>query len=456
MPIINRERPNTGVDDVFLSANTILCCGEDWQELLAALSSITGAKARLYHEYRCYRIAKFDTFSLIWSGMGTGCLEPLLYELSGALIIKNLVLIGTAGATSTDRINLGELYIVEEAFLGGTAVHLAENLPFKPRFGEDLLAGTNLGRANLVSTDYYYGFSQNVNTAHLRLADQTLKSAVDTLLVLVGLVDMETAQFYYFCETLFPKDGLNYVSLKGAANSLTDQALQTTHSFEILRKALVGSFVLLGVKPQPQPVANASVRISGDETSNSKLMEEVKLYWTIQIAVCGVLGYLGTNLTFNMPSDKSAIAGVLLKNLCISSISFFLIQIGAIYNLIGNYYARVAATGSTLEAQQENRITPTLAVFYLIISGAITALGLKAGVPSSADSWLFVAGLVGVAINLICGAFIYGGLVQKHRAYDQYATPLRTVYIGAALAAGFAAWSFVAWKVGYAMLGSTR
>ena len=249
--MVNKQRPNTGVDDSFLSADIVLCCGEDWNELLLALSNVTSEWAHLYHEYRCYRIRKFPQFSLIWSGMGTACVEPLLYELRSASFIRNIVLIGTAGATSTKRVRLGEVYIAKPAFLAGTAVKtLIQTLPLVPRFPKIMLAKTNLRTVSIASTDYYYGFSTDADSETLRAEDLSLRQAVNILFNSVDLIDMETAQFYYFCQALFHHGSLSYVSLKGAANFLAGQALQTTHSLEILRKAIAASFLLLRVQAQ--------------------------------------------------------------------------------------------------------------------------------------------------------------------------------------------------------------
>jgi hypothetical protein len=165
------------------------------------------------------------------------------------------------------------------------------------------------------------------------------------------------------------------------------------------------------------------------------------------------LGYLGTNLTLSAPPGASAeaLSSLYLKNLSISFISFFLIQIGAIYNLIGNYYARIAVSGLKLEAEQENRITPTLAVFYLLISGFITAVAVKTGVvgfwkPAASWFWLINAACAGVLANcLVCGLIIYRALCEtgKKADYRCYARPIRNVYIIATIlvllvaAAGF-------------------
>jgi len=344
---------------------------------------------------------------------------------------------------------LGDLYIANEAFLGATAIHPASCAPYEPCFSPELLAETNLANARIVSTDYYYGFSSNDGSKELRAADPSLATAVAKFLGDVYLVDMETAQFYYFCHKLFPGEGLSYVSLKGAANSLSHQALQTVHSFDILRKALLASFTLFKLQPQPPLGGSVAVKLPRDESAISKLMEEVKLFWTIQIAVCGVLGYLGTNLVLVVEKLKEGsvqIGSPQLKNLSLCGVSLFLIQIGAMYNVVGNYYARIAASGSAFSQHQENRIAPTLAAFYLIISGAVAALGVKTGFSNlENDLWLVVAALAGLLMNyIICRVFVCRALA-KNPHYCNYGAPLRNVYdCMAGLALVVATWWLVA------------
>jgi|KBSMisStaDraftv2_1062788.scaffolds.fasta_scaffold05303_3 Phosphorylase superfamily len=452
MPLINKRRPNTGVEDIFLNRDVILCCGEDWNELLLALGSITTEPVLLEHEYRVYRIALFKKFSLIWSGMGTGCLEPLLYEISDIRHVRNIILIGTAGAPSSERVKLGEIYAIEKAYLGGTAIHLpgAPN-PLAPRFSEDVIAKAHLLRASIASTDYYYGFSKSRDTQELRVADPSLKEAVDSLHDQVALIDMETAQFYYFCGIFFPEH-LRYIALKGAANLLADPTLQTTNSIGVLKKALAASFVLLDLPQEdgeagPRPDLLTTVGL--EEKATAKVMEEVKLYWTIQIAVCGVLGYLGTNLTLSRPSAHLSptigeLDPIYLKNLSLAIVSFFLIQIGALYNLIGNYYARIAALGSRLAYQQENRVTPILAFFYALLSAAIAALGTKTGIPNSGPGLVLLGSVVGVLVNfIICRGCVYPALAKSGDAYCIYARPLSIVYmvtLALTVAAALAYW----------------
>ena len=437
MPLINKRRPNTGVEDIFLSREVILCCGEDWNELLLALGSVTAEPMLLEHEYRVYRVGLFKKFSLIWSGMGTGCLEPLLYEISDIRHIRNIILIGTAGAPSSERVELGEIYAIEKAYLGGTAIQLpGAPFPLSPRFPEDAIAQAHLLRASIASTDYYYGFSKSHDTQKLRMADPSLEEAVDSLHDRVALIDMETAQFYYFCSVFFPEH-LRYIALKGAANLLADPAQQTTNSLGLLKKGLAAAFALLNLPREEVKATLGSPLVTTvelEEKATAKVMEEVKLFWTIQIAVCGVLGYLGTNFTLSRPSEHlsptiGALDPIYLKNLSLAIVSFFLIQIGAVYNLIGNYYARVAALGSRLAFQQENRVTPILAFFYVLLSAAIAALGTKTGIPNSGPGLLLLGSVAGVFLNfVICRGCVYPALAKSGNEYCIYARSLSILY----------------------------
>src|SRR5688500_16227939 len=93
----NRARPNTMVNDAFLHQSIILSCGEDPSELLAAARTAGLDKPCALHEYRCYRFWSFPICTLVWTGIGTGCLEPLLYEILRESRANKICLVGTAG-----------------------------------------------------------------------------------------------------------------------------------------------------------------------------------------------------------------------------------------------------------------------------------------------------------------------------------------------------------------------
>lgn len=225
---MNRSRPNTAVPDDLLQADVILCCGEDAGELLQAFK---GLKALQVHEYRCYKFWRYPAFTLIWTGIGTGSLEPLLFEPLEPVMIKRIVLIGTAGALN-DNVTLGMGYVIDEAVLGCTGISPLPGVKLQPHWNGPI---KEMPTASIVSTDYYNGFSkvQSPRVNALQQADTRLKPVMDSIIGTVDLVDMETAQFYHFCRVL-GGEHLQYLALKGATNPITDVSQQTLYSESLL------------------------------------------------------------------------------------------------------------------------------------------------------------------------------------------------------------------------------
>ena len=117
-----------------------------------------------------------------------------------------------------------------------------------------------------------YGFSTDADSETLRAEDLSLRQAVNILFNSVDLIDMETAQFYYFCEKLFDPDKLNYVAVKGAANFVTEPASQTTNSLTVLQTAVAASFDLLDLLKQPAYIdVVTQANVVPKEASTSKL-----------------------------------------------------------------------------------------------------------------------------------------------------------------------------------------
>jgi Phosphorylase superfamily len=248
-----------------LHEKMVLCCGEDRTELLLALPPTESPRA--FHEYRCYTFWRFESFTLVWSGIGTGCLEPLLYELlvkppnssrqQPQSRIQQIVLIGTAGAISQrSRREIGESYLIDKAYLGGAGVNVPEYdlgffgpdqkvEPLMPRLGK--MEGSSLEKRSIVSSDYYYGFSNDAESHKLRERDGHLRAAVKAAWELVDMVDMETAQFYYFCHTMGPKS-LSFAAVRGIANSAENFPEQLSFSLQALRSALKMAFRLLSIE----------------------------------------------------------------------------------------------------------------------------------------------------------------------------------------------------------------
>src|ERR1051325_59874 len=95
-PTRNPARPNTLLPNGLLKRDIILCCGEDLQEFKAAIRAVFGTP-RTAHRYRCYAFMQAGSISFIWTGIGSGCIEPLLCEIHDEAQLKQIVLVGTAG-----------------------------------------------------------------------------------------------------------------------------------------------------------------------------------------------------------------------------------------------------------------------------------------------------------------------------------------------------------------------
>ncbi|MDB6039286.1 MAG: hypothetical protein JWM99_3127 [Verrucomicrobiales bacterium] len=245
--MLNKSRSNTGVDDAFLHKNVLLCCGEDAAELLDAVNRNAVGLVLAEHKYRCYHFWRFSNFTLIWTGIGTGCLEPLLYEILMDSPVETICLIGTAGmCRSREGLIKGQAYCITEARTWAAGVRPVEfDTPLRPNWG----AGQSLiPEATIVSTDYYYGFSriENPQLCKLRERDEALSRDFRTLLKEIDLVDMEVAQFYFICSA-FHKPGLNWLAVKGPANALDKFSEQIENSPAVLESTVWSALVLMKV-----------------------------------------------------------------------------------------------------------------------------------------------------------------------------------------------------------------
>lgn len=278
--MINPKRPNTAVDDSFLVEDVIICCGEDSAELISALRTQFEGLAIAYHEYRCYRFWKFKRFTLIWTGIGTGCLEPLLYEILPKSSLNNVILIGTSGSLPGKGVDTGEIFIAEKAFLGGSALQLPEHaFPLRHNFSEEKLSSLGMKRRTTISTDFYYAFDTCPPAAIQGVVDEDVRLKRDLELYWdkAESIDMEVGQFYYLCKILRGKS-LHYVALKGVANPVDASSQQVLFSSDVLYRTLEGALRLLGIPHELNPLVGATVKA---EASITKLTEEIKLFWTI-------------------------------------------------------------------------------------------------------------------------------------------------------------------------------
>lgn len=243
--MLNRSRSNTGVDNAFLHKNVLLCCGEDAAELLDAVNRNEVGPVLAEHKYRCYHFWRFTHFTLIWTGIGTGCLEPLLYEILMDSPVETICLIGTAGmCRSREGLIKGQAYFITEAQTWAAGVRpVAFDKLLRPNWGTEQ---SLIPAATIVSTDYYYGFSriENPQLCRLRERDEALARGFRTLLKEIDLVDMEVAQFYFICSA-FHKPGLSWLAVKGPANALDQFSEQIENSPAVLESTARSALALM-------------------------------------------------------------------------------------------------------------------------------------------------------------------------------------------------------------------
>ncbi|RUT00781.1 hypothetical protein DSM106972_071900 [Dulcicalothrix desertica PCC 7102] len=237
--------PNTKITPEYIDKNIILCCGEDANELIDSFKNLSFEGTKV-HEYRCYQFWKYLNFSLIWTGIGTGTLEPLIWEILFNPTIKSkvnkIILIGTAGKLPNSSKKLGDVYIIDQAYLGATAV---DDDSIKQPLTPNFLVKCDFSTASIVSTDFFYGFSERVLSGNYPNQTQRLIQAVNQYFYTTDLVDMEVAQFYHFCNLFDPEKSLNYIAIKGAANTIGNAEEQIENSSIVIQNAIERAIALL-------------------------------------------------------------------------------------------------------------------------------------------------------------------------------------------------------------------
>ena len=227
--------PNTNAPADLLARDCILCGGEDRQTLLDAMRVAGLDPGPSRHNYRCYEFWRFGEVLLAWTGIGTGCIEPLLWELFAPGVIERLILVGTAGRLPESPTAVGHAYLVNEAWLAGTGLD-GEDLPqpLTPRWpGMERFA-----LASTVSTDFFYGFGPRLTTGGYPFATGRLRHAYDEAIRRkTGLVEMEVAQFYAFCAA-FPHAPARFVAAKGVANTVEMHGEQVANSRDAIADTL--------------------------------------------------------------------------------------------------------------------------------------------------------------------------------------------------------------------------
>ncbi len=234
--------PNAQLRPGQIRASVILCCGEDKGAFTAALHAL-GFPAATSAEFRGYTVWTLPNLTVILASIGTGVIEPLLFELLGTRRAERIVLVGTAGRLGAGRLPLGKGFPITEAHLAGTG--LDREVPGQPLRPEwpDLAAGPV---ASIVSSDFYYGFSPPTQPGDYRHRLPCLRRDFERLSASVDLVDMEVGQFYALCRLIPDQPGLRFLAIKGASNGVDNHGEQNTHApavlLDCLEKALLALF----------------------------------------------------------------------------------------------------------------------------------------------------------------------------------------------------------------------
>ena len=233
--------PVTHILPKHLSKRVILCCGEVEEDLLQSFHGYP-EKPLLVQHYRCYKFWKYSNFTLILAGIGTGTLEPLLWEILTPSVIHKIVLIGTAGAVSPDAPTTGSALPVGEAYSCGTGIDGEMGLePLKPRW--EFPEGTKT--CSIASSDFFYGYSDRVLDGSFKACQGPFREKYLKIRDRAALVDMEVAPFYYFCPRFDPTGTIEYVAVKGSSNALGKGAEMNMHARTVLGNCVHRALLML-------------------------------------------------------------------------------------------------------------------------------------------------------------------------------------------------------------------
>ena len=237
-----KVRPNTALPLSFFQDDVVVCAGEDPKELVRAIEASFPGCRPPHHQYRCYQAWRLPGVTVVISGIGTGCIEPLMWELLDQEVLgnkrpKRLAMIGTAGFISDT--GFGQVYVVEGSYPVGCAVRIKDkHLPLRPNFpGVEQLG---LPMAEDMTTDRYYSCTPD-NTdprkAYAKLFDRRLMAELRKYWKAGRLISMETLSFFHFASVYGGPDML-YVAFRGVANLADQFHAQTDNSQQILTTAL--------------------------------------------------------------------------------------------------------------------------------------------------------------------------------------------------------------------------
>lgn len=241
--------PNTNLPRTRLKSNVLICAGESSVDLLRIIASRTNQSPGNPWEYRCYRFWDFDEFLLVWTGFGTGCLEPLLYELlkptsEHETVIRQIILIGTAGRLANDRqiSRHPKAYCIDKAYFGPTGLQAFQPGDCVRPSHDGILS---LPTAAIISTDAFYLFTDPKD-----VLDAVLRQKLQKYWTECALIDMEVAQFYYLCERFsrqFGPSSLSYVAIKSPSNDVGNAEQQIRDSQAALDLCIQSALELMNV-----------------------------------------------------------------------------------------------------------------------------------------------------------------------------------------------------------------
>lgn len=237
------EAPVSHILPQHLNAKVVLCSGEVEDDLLEAFKGLTGAPT-FVQQYRCYKVWKFERFTLILAGIGTGTLEPLLWEILTPGIVRQAVLIGTAGAVRPEAPDMGKALPISKAWACGTGIDNELGLePALPRWPLCATAKT----CTIASSDFFYGYSDRVLDGSFRACQGPFRERYKAIRDRADLIDMEVAAFYYFAPCFDTSEQLEYIAIKGSSNALGKGGEMNYFAPAVMRSCALQAITLLGL-----------------------------------------------------------------------------------------------------------------------------------------------------------------------------------------------------------------
>ncbi len=223
--------PNTNAPAGIISDDCVLIAGEDPSMAEDAVAHCFGSCSWRY-AFRSYVFERREGVTTIYCGMGTGCIEPLLWELAESRRVRRLILAGTAGTMHRCRVAPDGAYVIDAARAAAAGLHaIGLGRVHRPRWNPHAAFPT----ATAVSTDFYYGFGHRVlDASHpLHATDlPRLFSEADE-----DLVDMEVACFYALCRRFMPEE-VQFVAIKAPANPAGQGESQLANTPAALERCL--------------------------------------------------------------------------------------------------------------------------------------------------------------------------------------------------------------------------